>query len=326
MANNSVEKYQPGVKSPVVKAAFDLELAKHNYQALLQNLSAVTITRDNVNDDLTKSGREVLKTLELKKDELAKEPLQWHRDVMENYKSLKNPLEEQVSRILAEKKSVADQINKEAAQQLAEKTRIVNAQAAIPAFTNKIANLIQSAKTDADIVSIEKMIGSEKTKTSVYQEFIPQLIEQCDALRPDIKSVKETIRERQIAEENEKKAMESGDIHAATSLREQREHLEAVIEETGLRIHEKAYEKAAAIEIIVPEVMDTAPKGRTNWKWRVDDIKMLQKKMPHLVKLVPDDDAINTLLATKRLDGSLKDKMEEKLFGLTFFNDKSYTK
>lgn len=326
MANNSVEKYQPGVKSPVVKAAFDLELAKHNYQLLLQDLSTVTATRDNINEDLTKSGREVLKILEQKKEELAKEPLQWHRDVMENYKGLKNPIEEQVDRILGEKKVIAMQINEEAAKQLAEQLRVLNAQAAIPAFTNKVANLIQTAKTDSDIVTIEKMIGSEKTKTSLYHEFIPQLIEQCDALRPDIKNVKDTIRQRQITEEKEKNAIATGDIQSATTLREERELLEAVIEETGIRIHEKAYEKAAAIEIIVPEVMDTAPKGRTNWRWRVDDIKLLQKKMPHLVKLVPDDDAINSLMATKKLDGSLKDKMEEKLFGLTFYNDKSYSK
>lgn len=326
MANNSVEKYQPGVKAPVVKAAFDLELAKHNYQALLQNLSAVTITRDNVNEDSTKDGREVLKALETKKEELTKEPLQWHRDVMANFNSLKNPLQEQIDRIQSEKKVVAGEINREVAEQQAEKIRVVNAQAAIPAFTNKVANLIQIAKTDSDIVSIEKMIGSEKTKTTVYHEFIPQLIEQCDALRPEIKNVKEVIRKRQENEKKEKEAIEAGNVHELVALREEKEHLEAVIEETGIRIHEKAYEKAAEIQIIVPEVMDVAPKGRTNWKWRVDDIKLLHKKMPHLVKLVPDDDAINVLLATKRLEGSLRDKLEEKMFGLTFFNDKTYNK
>ena len=65
--------------------------------------------------------------------------------------------------------------------------------------------------------------------------------------------------------------------------------------------------------MVVPEVVDIAPKGRSNWKWRVDDIKLLQKKMPHLVKLVPDDEAIDLLLKTKRQDGSL-DSVEEENF------------
>jgi hypothetical protein len=48
--------------------------------------------------------------------------------------------------------------------------------------------------------------------------------------------------------------------------------------------------------------------------------------MPHLVKLVPDDDAIELLLKTKKADGSLADKMEDKLFGITFYNDKSFSR
>jgi hypothetical protein len=127
-------------------------------------------------------------------------------------------------------------------------------------------------------------------------------------------------------EEQEKKALETGDIVAATSLREEKDLVTHIIHETGIRIHETAYEQATTIDVVAPEVADTAPKGRTNWKWRVDDIKLLQKKMPHLVKLVPDEDAINGVLTTKRLDGSLKDKMEESFFGITFYNDKTFTR
>ncbi len=33
-----IEKYQPGAKYPHVKAAFDLEASKKNYQILLQKM------------------------------------------------------------------------------------------------------------------------------------------------------------------------------------------------------------------------------------------------------------------------------------------------
>jgi hypothetical protein len=320
------EVYQPGAKYALVKAGFDLEANKRNYQLMLQNLSSVTVTKDNVNDDLTKDGREVLSALTDKKDEESKEPIQWHKDIMAAYKSLYDPLKEQVDRILAEKKSVSAEIQRETAMQLAEQTRINNAKQAIIDFTNKVANLIASAKTDSDIVSIEKMIGTEKTRTNTYHEFIPDLINKCDALRPQIKTQKENIRELQKLHQREKEAMETGDIVELTELKEQKEQIQQVIQETGIRIHETAYEQATTIDIVAPEVVDVAPKGRTNWKWRVDDIKLLQKKMPHLVKLVLDEEAIAILLKTKRSDGSLDNKMEENVFGLVFYNDKSFTR
>ena len=186
--------------------------------------------------------------------------------------------------------------------------------------------MIAESKTDTEIVSIEKMIGSEKTKTSLYQEFLPDLIIQVDALRPQIKKQKENVRELQKLVDAEKTAEENGDLVAMTEIKEKKEYAEAVIQETGVRIHETAFEQATTIDIVAPEIVDTAPKGRTNWKWKVDDIKLLQKKMPHLVKLVPDNEAIEILLKSKKVDGSLKGKDEETLFGLTFYNDKSYTK
>ena len=324
--SNEKEVYQPGIKYPIVKAAFDLEANRRNYQILLQNLSSITVTKDNVMEDLTKDGREVLKALEASKDEQSKEPRQWHSDIMEVYKGLKNPLEEQIKRILSEKAVVAAAIKRETDAQIAEQTRIANAKSAIVSFTNRIANLIAEAKTDDDIVSIEKSIGSEKTKKNLYQEFLPDLIVQCDGLRPQIKTQKDNVRRLQKIVQDEKNAIDTGDIVAQTHLREQKEQMEAVIQETGIRIHETAFQQASAIEIVAPEVVELAPKGRTNWKWEVEDIKLLQKKMPHMVKIVPDVEAIDFMLKTKKQDGSLAGKDEEKWNGIRFFNDKTFTK
>lgn len=323
---NKPKDYQPGEKYPIVKAAFDLEANKRNYQLLLQNLSSITVTKDNVNDDLTKDGRDVLKALTEKKDLDAKAPLQWHQDIMKVYKDLYEPIDEQVKRILADKKVVADQINLEIKIQQAEQNRIANAKTAIVNFTNQIANAIRNAKTDDDVVSVEKLIGLEKTKKNVYQEFLPDLITQLDNLRPAIKDQKENIRQLQAIVEKEKEALASGNIIAATELKERKEYVEAVIEHTGIKIHEEAFKQAITIDIVAPDVVDTAPKGRSNWKWEVTDIKLLQKKMPHLVKLVPDDDAIDLLLKTKKQEGALDNLEEENWNGIRFFNDRKLSK
>jgi hypothetical protein len=324
--SNKPENYQPGAKLPIVKASFDLEATKLNYQHLLQNLSAITVTRDNINEDLVKDGREVLKALEAEKDRQSAEPLQWHRDVMVVYKDAKTPIEEQVNRILAEKKALAAILKSEQDAQIAEQNRINAAKAAIVNFCNSVAVKISEANTDDDIVSIEKMIGLEKTKVKLYQEFLPDLILQIDGLRPQIKEQKETVRKLQQAIEDEKKAIETNDLVALTSLKEKKEYLEQEIAERGIRIHEKAFEQASTIEIIAPETAESVPKGRTNWKFRVDDIKFLQKKMPHMVKLVPNDEAIKLQLETMKKDGSLTNQDSVQWNGVTFFNDKLFNR
>lgn len=324
MAKSSVEKYQPGPRRSLLKASFDLEAAKKNYHNLLQSLSNVKITKDNVNDDHTKEAKDILKALTDHKDEASKEPLQWHKDIMSVYRDLFDPIQKEIDRIAEEKKIISLAMQKEKAQQLAEQNRINNAKQAVVDFANKVANLVTQAKTDSDIVLIEKMIGSEKVKSTVYHEFLPLLIERCDAIRPQIKEQKDNIRALQKIEIEEKNALQSGNIAAATELMEKKEQIQQAIGEATIRIHEEAFNQATTIDIVAPEIAEEVPKGRTNWKWRVDDIKLLAKKMPHLVKLVPDDEAISQLLATKRLDGSLKGKLEENWNGIVFYNDKSF--
>ena len=63
-----IEKYVPGVKYPIVKASFDVEATRLNYQVVLQSVSGIQITKDNVNDDITKDARNALKALEDEKD------------------------------------------------------------------------------------------------------------------------------------------------------------------------------------------------------------------------------------------------------------------
>jgi hypothetical protein len=322
--SNKQEVFKPGKRYSIIKLDLNREVAAYNYQHLLQSLAATYVTKDNVNDDLTKDGRQALKAIEEKRKELTADPLEWHRDIQQASKELSDPLNEQIDRIARERKEVSENIRAEQAKQLAEENRIANAKIAIQAFVNRIIVLMGSATTDKDIVNIEMLIGSEKNRKNVYQEFIPDLISQCDGLRPQIKQIKETVRQLDLVREQQKRAIEDENMVAATELLDKKEALEQKIQDSSIRLHETAFEQASTIEIVVPEVLDTAPRGRTNWKWEVKDIKLLQKKMPHLVKVVPDDEAIELLLKTKRQDGSLDGKEAENWNGILFFNDRSY--
>lgn len=326
MAAIKKQNYQPGEKYSIVKSSFDLEATRHNYQKILTHLSGIVVTKENVNEDLTKDARDVRKAMRQKKDLDCKPVLQYHSDILRVWEELDKPLEEQVNRILAEKTVIANAIKKETEAQLAEQTRVANAKTAIINFTNKIATDIRNAASDSDIVSVEKLIGLEKTKKGVYQEFLPDLILSLDNLRPQIKEQKENVRRLMEIEEKEKAAVESGEMHEAAALREEKENIQTVIEHTGIKIHEKAFSEAVKIDVVVPDVVEIAPKGRSNWKWEITDIKILQKKMPHLVKLVPNDEAIDLLLKTKRQEGELDNLEEQDWNGIRFFNDRKFNK
>ena len=101
---NKPKDYQPGEKYPIVKASFDLEANRQNYQKLLADLTAIVVTPDNVNEDLTKDGRDICKSLTKKKDEMSVKPLQEHADIMKVYRDLHDPIDKEVKRVNGDKK------------------------------------------------------------------------------------------------------------------------------------------------------------------------------------------------------------------------------
>ncbi len=322
--SNKPEVFQPGKKYPIIKLDLNKEVAKYNYHQLLQSLAAITVNRDNVNEDLSKDGRQALKGIEDKRKELTAEPLEWQRDINQASKELSDPLQKEVDRIANEKRVVAEQVRAEQNKQISEQNRIATAKTAIQTFINRIIVLMGVATTGKAIAEIEMLIGSEKNRKNIYQEFVPDLISQCDGLRPQIKQIKDTVRELDAVKERQQKALASENLVIASELLEKQEALEQVIQDSSIRLNETAFEQASTIEIVAPEVMDAAPKGRSNWTWAVKDIKLLQKKMPHLVKLIPDKEAIELLLKTKKHDGSFDGKDTEEWNGIVFYNERSY--
>lgn len=308
----------------IIGATFNMEAAKNNYMKTLQYLKNVTITRDNVNEDTSKDARLIISALTKKKEEINRPFIDAQKQAVKILKDFCEPLELELARISEEKKIVATQIKAEQQKQIDEQNRINKIKTAISDFINLVAVSITNAKTDDDIVAIEKKIGSEKTKTSVYSDLISELASACDSLRPTIKQQKENVRKLQELNEREKVALETGDINTATELKATKEYYDQLIGETGLRIHEKAFEQSLSIEMVAPETMDEAPKGRTNWKWKITDIKLLSKKLPQFVSLEPVKEKIDEMLSIKRSDGSLKGKQEESYCGILFYNDIKY--
>ena len=317
------------VTKEVVKAAFDAELIRDNYQKLLQDAENITFTRENLKDDhsVFKTIREVMKRLTDSKEAKKRPFIDAGSAIQTAYNELYKPLEDVLNRKLTEFQKVNDEIKKE--NDLIEEQKRKNNEilTTLNNFINQTTTSIANAKEDTEIVRIQKAIGSEKARIGYYGSFIDQLKTSLDNLTPSINERKNHIREMAELQKKKDAAMKEGDMLAATTLMEEIEYKGMEISENVIRIQETAFKQMlnTSVEVVVAEPSSevVAPR-RKSWKWRVDDIQSLSKKMPHLVDIAPNKQKIDELLATKRAEGALKDIEELKIFGLTLYIEKLY--
>ena len=309
-----------------IQAKASSELTRLNYQNLLKELVAIKVEPDNLVDsqDKSKAAKKVEKAIE---DLRVQEKKYWDEGakvVQESFMEFLTPLRNEIARVNAD-------VAKVNATQLAEKkriedenARILSVRAAIQGFVNKMILAISDARTDNEIVVIQKLVGTEKSRKGYYGDLMSELVAACEVLNPKINERKEDIRKMVSLQQKSEEAIKSGDIQTATEIKEQAELLDSKMEEDVLRLQDAAFEATASIEVVLTESTVQTVKGRRLWKWRVEDIQKLAKKNPELVKLEPNSEAIEALLSEKRKDGSLDEIDRLEMNGLTFYIKPSY--
>ncbi len=313
------------ITKELVKASYQIEKTRLNYEAVLQQAESIVWTRENINEDLLAPAKFVAAKLTEKKDKDKRPFIDAGKVIQNEHNDVFNPLNDAISRKAFEKKQLADVIQKEKDVADAEIRRISNIDATIFKFILTVTEDISMADNDKVIAAIEMRIGSETTRKNIYQEKIKDLKQQCENLRPLIKKQKEYIRTLNAASTQQKAAEKSGDEARAVELREKADEIKEFIDENKIRIQQKALEQIENNETYVGEPTDDAPSAtRSWWKWRVDDVKLLSKKLPSLTMISPNKEAIDALLAEKRDSGELKGMNEFRLPGLTFYLEKSY--
>lgn len=314
------------ITEETVKATFALEAQRLNYQKVLQAVENIKFTPENVNEDLLEPGKLVLRQIAGTKETLKRPLLDAGKIVEASYKAYFNPLEEVINRKAEEKKAVALKIFNENRLIQLEREKQEAISKSISDFIFNATNFITNATDDSQIVLIQKRIGTETSREGYYEDQLTDLKERCNSLKPIIESQKKIIRELKEIERQQAEAEAAQDEERMILLREKREEIVEILDETKIKLQEKAFEQVAThIPVYVGEsVTDNVRASRTTWKYRVDNIELLAKKMPHLVTVIPNDEKIKELLAVKRADGSLKGKMEESFFGITFYEDKSF--
>jgi hypothetical protein len=314
------------VTKELLKASFNIELTKLDYQKILQSVEDIVWTRENIDKPLLEPGKFVAGKITEKK-ELVKRPyIDAGKVIQSEYNDVFNPLNDALSKKANERKILADQMQKEADQANAEVERIRTINSTMATFISDITNQITTADNEKMIVAIEMRIGSEVARKNIYQELLPQMKEQCEELKPLIKMQKDYIKKLKEATKEQAVATAKGDDDKAIAAREKVEGLKETIEENKIRLQQKAFEQVENSDTTVGIPAATAPKAsRTWWTWEVKDIELLFKKRPDLVDLVPNKKKIDEIFDKMKAGGDFSNgKKEIILSGIRFFEEKSF--
>lgn len=315
------------VTKEIVQAMFNKYLGAQNYAKTLAAAQSLTFTKDNLSADYP-----ALKQLDGLLKGLESVRKQWKSAydapgniIQEVFKEISKPLEAIQQQKKTELKTANEQALAEKRQAEQEQARKDGILKAIGAFINQVALNVSTASTDEEITRIQKLIGSEKARTGFYQEYHSELVEKCNGLDASIKERKSFIKQKTENEAKLKQAMDAGNLDEAAVLKAKQDILTTKADESSIILQEEAFKQNLDISTVVGEpIIDTVKPRMVKWKWKLEDINLLYKKMPHLVKLVPDEEAIDAILNTKKAEKQLPDGEEVKFFGITFYQEKYY--
>lgn len=317
---------RPVVTQEIIRAKFDLALAGLKYQDALTKFNSWQITPENIADTQTKikNVRGFIRKLADIKAVMKEPALTECRYWDAAYNDILTPLQTSLSAKEKELQTIVDKIAEENRLKEKERQRVEGIKSEIDNFILQQSRNIAAATTHEQLVNIEKLIGSNKGNKNRYQEFLPELVERCNELTPIIKQQKEHIKELQRIELEKMKAEKQQDDRKLLELQEQQEVIQHSIDEKKIQVQEEAIHQATRpdeVQTVLPQ-QQAIRYRRQAWKWEVKDIKLLAKKAPHLVILMPDEEKIDELLKTKRADGSLDDKEELEVMGIRFYLEK----
>lgn len=313
-----------------VNALMTLELTKlfGNLQKIIQEAANIKFDKNNLKEDHQPLKK--LRKLVTEANSIIKAGGKPYYTAYKMWNDAGKQFVEPLSKVLDEKMKeftqLAESVRKEN-ELIEQQNRITLAiQNNIANFINEITFKITTANTHLEIASIQMLIGTEKSRTTHYGGQLIDLKNACDGLNPLINKRKEFIKATLAIEEEGKKASETGNDDKLVELAEKKELLDEEIKENALRLQEKAFEEIINVpKIEITESMSESVKARrSTWKWEIEDINLLSKKMPDLVELCPIKEKINDLLDIKKKDGSLNGVDRININGIIFYLEKRY--
>ena len=313
------------ITKELVVASLIPEVAQYKIQQLIeagQNLKVSTETIKVDFDSLLKI-KMVVEALTRRMDERL-EPLKEDiAAIKEGFNFYLKPLQEILdnsepdlvrinAEILAKEKVIKDDIEVKNSKS----TELVS-------FVNDIAKAIAVSPDNKDLTRIQKLIGSQKSRSSSYGGLKDMVEMVCDSLLSMITSRKELIKITQKLWADYEVWYAAGDIDKAVQLKEEIEHNERVVSQNIEQIADAAYKEISSLLPTNIEFESAAIYSRLHrWAYRIDDIETLYKKMPELVVKSPNVKAVNAFMKEKQ-DELSKDS-EHNFNGLVLYYKSFY--
>lgn len=192
-------------------------------------------------------------------------------------------------------------------------------------FVNDTVKQVTGAVTTEELVRIQKLIGSEKSKTAFYGDYHPIMKGVCDSLLSLIDGRKKILKDNKKLQADFEKADAAGDTVLATRLREEMDDNERFVSQNAIILADEAYKQVSEISKITSELESAAITPRLHrWSWRVDDIELLYKKMPEFVVKEPNSKEINSFSKRMQDAGELKESGDNNFNGLVIFRKPYY--
>lgn len=293
------------------------ELAKHDFEKLFQEAKTSLIIRETLSGTYPiLSKLRIIYDALLKRKELEdkddKERMAARRD---GYNIFLNPLKEFLMDV--EPKLVDFYfllISEEKAIQ-----KVIDEQNAIKQkhleFVNDTIKNVLSSSTNKDLVSIQKLVGSEQTRKE-YSGYDPIKLS-CKKLLELIESRKTIIKENDAKEKEYAAALQKEDYPAATLLREQIEDNKRAMTENGLEISKDAFKQVESISLVKNDVQALLIKPVTHrWSYEITDEAKLKKSHPEFFTAI-DDKAVKKFFESKK--DYLETGVKHNIDGLTIY-------
>lgn len=310
----------------MVQAALISEVTRQNLYKLLDASKTMQISRDTLVQDyeLLMQLRNIYDYLEKRRKSEDKPDRERIAARKEGYEPIMKPIAEVLNSadpyiieinniILAEEKLLLKDIQAE--NEI--RSRHIE-------FANEITRAIVAATDSKELVRIQKLIGSEKSKTKFYGEYHPKISDLCGVLIKLIDERKRIIKENDELAKQQTEAMGKGDVALATALKENIELNNIVITQNADAIALDAFQQISEVAMVNEgyESESISPRLK-RWSYKVDDIDLLYQKMPELVEKVPNKKTIGQFLKDKEESGELT---EDGLTfpGLTLYRKKFY--
>ena len=303
-----------------IESKMKLEAARLNIQNILDSVSAIHWTEENINEDLLAPARNAVSQLKDFKDKGKRPHLDANAAYETAFKEVSTLIIEAATKKSNEKKVLATKIEAERAKIDAENRRLSEIKAHITSFITDSTASVTKATTAPEIAKIEMSIGSQLSRKAYFGDFYDEFVEKIAPIRELISSRKKLLAERNKLETKREDA-EGAEL---ADIVEQKEDLSIGLIQNQVELYD-AVEKSSQFNTYVGQ--STAPEvipSRRQWKFEVTDIKTLHTKHPELVTLEANDAAIRVLISKYRTEGQLKDGIDINLPGLRIYQDKIY--